>query len=518
MLNSALLKQQLSRESLYASFPYRKDAIFNLLDSLLCDGYRKKSVISLTESKHFSRSYSSLSDAVGDGLTSSKQKLDWKKLFCKNFQNNVDLSSLPYHRFVMDCTSNQRPYSNTLEDRSIQYTPNPAPGNKPIGVGHQYSLLAYVPEGSSKQRKNWIYPMDMQRVQSNEKGTDIGMEQLKSIVKELNIEKEKILSVGDTSYSQESCRKNASESLGLAHLFRIRSNRCLFVCLKDVKEKGKKGRPRLYGHKMKLGEKDIHLEANNTKEFSWKLKSGKTRKVEATRWENLTFRGSKSFSSQNHPISLIRYQVKDEEGFEVFKKPLWIGIMGSWKEELGLEESFHHYQDRFDIEHWFRFSKNNLHLNNYQSPDIEHEEAWWKLVTLAYLQLAYVKEEASSLPKPWERYLPEFQNPSSRLATPSQVQRDYVNLLAKIGSPAKHPCKRGNPKGRRMGEKQKKREFQPCKVKGKKKKTLSATLRKEDDLPDSEKIMTKFVTSLKKKITDAGFSIEEIFEVMNPQK
>ncbi|MEM9103692.1 MAG: hypothetical protein AAGB12_15390 [Pseudomonadota bacterium] len=37
---------------------------------------------------------------------------------------------------IPDCTPNVRPFSPRLGDRHVTHSPNPAPGNKPIGVDH----------------------------------------------------------------------------------------------------------------------------------------------------------------------------------------------------------------------------------------------------------------------------------------------------------------------------------------------------------------------------------------------
>ena len=41
--------------------------------------------------------------------------------------------------------------SKTLEDRGVVYSPNPVPGNKPITLGHQYSIMGFLPEKTSRQ-------------------------------------------------------------------------------------------------------------------------------------------------------------------------------------------------------------------------------------------------------------------------------------------------------------------------------------------------------------------------------
>ncbi len=130
-------------------------------------------------------------------------------------------------------------------------------------------------------------------------------------------------------------------------------------------------------------------------------------------------------------------------------------------------------------------------MDAYQTPETAHEENWWTLVQLAYLQLWLAREEAMSLPRPWERYLPRFQSarrasvstespsahttadpvqsapedspstvaPSppeprntSAAPSPSDVQRDFGRIMRQIGTPARPPKPRGKAPGRRTGE------------------------------------------------------------------
>ncbi len=130
-------------------------------------------------------------------------------------------------------------------------------------------------------------------------------------------------------------------------------------------------------------------------------------------------------------------------------------------------------------------------MDAYQTPETAHEENWWTLVQLAYLQLWFAREEAMSLPRPWERYLPRFRSergpsassessstdttsgsvesvpenttstvvPSppehtktSFVPSPSDVQRDCGRILGQIGTPARTPKPRGKAPGRRAGE------------------------------------------------------------------
>ena len=70
MLNFTLLKKL--REIIYHAFPIRRDANMNLLDALSSYGHRCTSVVELSESPHFERQYSSITDGIADGLHAAR--------------------------------------------------------------------------------------------------------------------------------------------------------------------------------------------------------------------------------------------------------------------------------------------------------------------------------------------------------------------------------------------------------------------------------------------------------------
>ncbi|MFT5084817.1 MAG: hypothetical protein ACI9Y1_002873 [Lentisphaeria bacterium] len=109
-----------------------------------------------------------------------------------------------YHPFVVDCTPQDRLHAKTLDDRSIVHYANPAPGNKPICTGHEYSTVVYVPTpGSSEERKRWVVPVSTERVPSEEKGHELGIKQIASLLKQLGLEDKLTLSIGDSAYATE---------------------------------------------------------------------------------------------------------------------------------------------------------------------------------------------------------------------------------------------------------------------------------------------------------------------------
>ncbi|KAA6184943.1 transposase [Thiohalocapsa marina] len=111
--------------------------------------------------------------------------------------------------------------------------------------------------------------------------------------------------------------------------------------------------------------------------------------------------------------------------------------MGQRRGELSLQQIQQAYRQRFDLEHFFRFSKHHLLLDRFQTPELTHEEHWWPLVCLAYVQLWLAAPLASDRPRPWERGRPK-PLADTRLS-PARVQRDFAHLIRPIGTPAHAP-------------------------------------------------------------------------------
>ena len=137
MKQELIQKLKKFRNNLHALFTKRPDALFNLLDALSRDGHQFKSVVELSQSSSFERGYSSITDGITRGLAHA----DFNKIGHLVFSHTRAEPNKP-HLFFTDCTANPRPFARVMQERGVVHSPNPAPGNKPICVGHQYSLLA----------------------------------------------------------------------------------------------------------------------------------------------------------------------------------------------------------------------------------------------------------------------------------------------------------------------------------------------------------------------------------------
>lgn len=498
------------RDELYSLFPKRRDAVMNLLDALSCDGHRCKSVVQLSNSKQFERQYSSITDAVADGLS----EVSWDEV-CRLVHKFTasDLTKAP-HRFIVDCTPNPRPFARKLADRTVTHHPNPAPGNKPICVGHQYSLLSLLPNDILENQKHWLLPLCAKRVESNLKGHELGMQQISECVETLDINDELFISVGDSLYGTESCRAKVSEKENWVHIFRLNSSRNVFRSIVPEKSHAK-GRKKEYGEKMNLGKVETHLPHDREITLNQLSKKGNRLKVVVKCWGDMVVRGSQSYQSSKHPLNIHQVEVFNESGERLFKRPLWIAVFGKLRHEISLEEAYAQYCSRYDTEHLFRFGKTKLLMDKFQTSEVEHEESWWKLCTLVYIQLYLAKELAPSLPEAWERYLLSYKIEPSEgktITSPSQTQRGFAKVLEHVGTPAQPCVARGKPHGRMVGETQPTKVNTPVIFKTKKAQGDNNTAsEKAAEISESEKIAA-LIKLVHTKLKSSELSMNEFTE------
>lgn len=472
------------REKLYNFFPKRGDATMNLLDAVSSHAHKCKSVVELSEAPCFERKYSSITDAIGDGLPAA----NWAKIQSL-IHETISVKQKPkIHKMIVDATPQPRPFAKKLSDKTIVHVPNPAPGNRPIGVGHQYSVVAVLPDKEKKDRKNWLVPLSTKRVKSDQKGNEVGIKQVVDCVKSLDLQDELTMAICDSLYGSEPCRIEASNEKNLILLCRMNSGRNVYFCVND--DERKIGRPKVYGEKMKLNNEETHKTADEEAETIWLSQNGKKYRVVIKCWKNTLLRGSRKFNGSKNPFNLIKIILLDDNENPLFKRPLWLGIFGEKRHEVSLIDAWQSYNARYDIEHFFRFGKSKLLMDSYQTSETLHEELWWKLCALAYVQLYLSNTSSTATPKHWEKYLPEFKKGKKENVptSPSQTQRGFAQVLKEIGTPAKLCVRRGRSAGRKTGELQDKKQDSPIIFKSKMKKPKAEQGTAEIVSQGSEKI------------------------------
>ena len=138
-----------------------------------------------------------------------------------------------------------------MEDKGIVHAPNVVPGNKPITVGHQYSIVGFLPEQNAENANiPWMLPLSVKRVATSANGIDVAIEQLKEVLLAFN--KELTVNVGDTAYSNPRFIHAAAQHEALVIISRLQSNRRFNRKAKSKKLKKTKRRER--GHELWYGD------------------------------------------------------------------------------------------------------------------------------------------------------------------------------------------------------------------------------------------------------------------------
>ncbi len=167
-------------------------------------------------------------------------------------------------------------------------------------------------------------------------------------------------------------------------------------------------------------------------------------------WHNVVMRGKRKkayLPMHQYPFTLVLVQVRNAKGeLQHPDDPLWLIVMGQERYQLSLPEAYEAFCERSGMEHFFRFAKQNLLLDGFQTPETEHEENWWQLANLAYLQLWVAKDSASNLPRPWERNLPQVKE---KHISPTMVQRSFGGIIRQFGTFSQAPKRRNNSRERR---------------------------------------------------------------------
>lgn len=455
------------RQQLYSSFAYRGDTIMDLLDAL-SSNTTAKSAIELSLNPLFRRGYGSIYDgiqhfsqSVGVETTAEEKRAQEQQLMQLIGSYLPGPQQQKYWLFGVDVTPAPRRFARTLGDRGYVYHPNTIASNKPVTIGHQYSALVLFPEKLQASTPPWVVPLSLRRVTTQETKGSVGIQQVNLLLNDqtLPFHQQLCVQVVDSEYSVVSYLGEMTKHENLVTIARVRSNRVFYETPPPRPASPSRGRPIWYGARFDLKAPETWKEPDEVVQTTYTNHLGRIYKVQLECWRNLLMTGTREYPMHKHPFTLIRARVFNEADKQVFQRPLWLLVIGQHRKELSLTEDWEAYRRRYDVEHFFRFGKQRLLMADYQTPEVQHGENWWQIAQLAYVQLWLARCLAEAMPRPWERYLPQFQTQSERQeSSPSIVQRDFARIIQEIGTPAKAPKPRGKSPGRIKGDRQKPRK------------------------------------------------------------
>lgn len=434
------------RQEVYQNFNKRADTLMELLDAV-SSNTSAQTVVELSLNPAFRRNYSALFTALDEWEPDQADK-NLAQLAGPYLPKPAQL---PFWLLGTDVTPQPRPHARTLADRSYVYQPNVLKSNKPITIGHAYSTVVLLPEEAGEHGPAWVVPLSVQRVPSSADKELVGALQIQALLDDetLPFRNQLCVEVEDSGYSKPSFLAKNRQKANLVTITRARNTR-IFYHQPPVTSNGA-GHPTWYGNPFALPDPATWSKPDATETTSMTSVRGKTYRVEIEAWHNLLMHGERKPSvlpMHLHPFTLLRVRLFNAQGELAFQRPLWLIVMGKRRCQLTLLDIYHAYQRRYDLEHFFRFGKQRLLLVCYQTPDTDHEEKWWQMIHLAYLQLWVAQPVAQAVPRPWETTRPA--DPKHPLSA-TQVQRDFQRIIRQFGTPAAAPKRRGISSGRPKG-------------------------------------------------------------------
>jgi len=401
----------------------------------------------------------------------------------------VDYFEKPFDKFWLlntDISSIFRPHSPSLPQRRHVYKPNNrVRGNSPVDIGYELSCI-----GLSCRRPqygisepSWNPPLSMRLVPYGENKNSFTAGQVNDLVNNKDLPFHKSLTVNtlDSSYCSPEYIVDTYGQSNLVNIIRMPSNRNVWkqlsseqVAEKRADNEDNRGANSVYGTLYKLKEVESwEMQADVQTNFGIKLRNGKRCIVSMEIWEDMMVRTQRGKSMKDKPFRLVRIRLLDAvTGQPLFKKCMWLCVWGVRRMELNAEEIFWAYRNRYDIEHFFRFGKQKLLLDKYQTPDEDHFQNWMEVVNMAYWLLFVGKGEAKHICRKWQQYDKNYKNRVNYEmdVTPSQVQLQLAGIILGFEQDDFLPKLQIKGKGRQLGQTQPKRKRYPVWRKKKKRK------------------------------------------------
>jgi len=434
------------RDGLYRSLGMRRDALFEACDALACRPERVHMLADLCLEPESRRGHGGVYDAVNSG-----------EVVVARLRRAVDTVPLrPWDdgriRLACDVSNWLRPDAETSPQRLFCHTYARGKGNAQMIPGWPYSWVVALEPG----RTSWTLPLDAVRLGPADDPTEVTAAQLRDVIARLIAAGHwkpgdpDIIIVLDAGY----------DLTRLAYLLddlpadvtgRLRSDRVMHFPAPPLPARPAStgGRRPRHGHKLDCSDPATWPEPAVTTVTDTTRYGTATAVAWPRLHQRLEHRGSWEHHDGVLPIvegTLIRLQVDHLPG-QRGAEPVWLWSSRAAAAEEEVNRAWQAFLRRFDIEHMFRFCKQQLGWTRPKLRDPAAADRWTWLVIAAYVQLYLAQPLADDIRLPWQ------QPCAPGRLTPSRVRRGYRRIRQNLPVPASAPKPSRPGPGRPAGSK-----------------------------------------------------------------
>ena len=476
----------------------RSKAYMNLVMAS-CSDLSAKSVVELTSSRHFHYHYSNISK-ISHNLCQNEE--DYQVIFNILLTYFLSSSELPpssdaclgtYYSFSQDMCMVSKPASACLADKVYGHKAN----SLGTGVVEGYQVgFTHL-----HATKGWALPIAMEIIPSHGNAIDLAVKQLETLLSDdsLPFAKSFCLNNADSGYGNARYLSPLHRWDKLINIVRLRAGMKVYAVFGG--EQKAKSNPMIYGQTYYLNsqsvEKTVHYQDKKDKSKQEKQKlqtsimdyafadfteqamvlgNGKKAIRKVWTWKNMLIRSKNGNNMKDKPFNLLKIEIwNEDQSAKIFDRDMFLAVTGKSKDQVSTPLAVAHYRTRFDVECCYRFSKQNLFLGKFQTPDKVHFLSHLLVILSSWWLLYAAKDQLQVTVPVWQQYLPEnkalllgSETQEKAYLSPSQVRKGMADLFDTMDKTPYLPTKSKKGKGRAKGTKLLKRLRHKTVKKGKK--------------------------------------------------
>jgi hypothetical protein len=432
------------RDGFYRCLTRRGDALFCLADAVLCEDRPVSDLARLSLVPEFGRGHGALYDALNEGRADIG-RLRWL------------VTALPLPRWrdggirlAVDVSAWLRPDAGTSPGRLFCHLHGRGRNAGQMTAGWPYSFVAALGPG----RSSWTALLDAQRIGPGDDECEVTAGQLRDVVGRLAAAGHckpgdpPVIIAMDSGYNATRLAWLLRD-LPVIVVARIRSDR-VYRRPAPARPAGARGRAPRHGPAFKCG--PAARDAPDAEQDGERTGHGPVRVAAWGRLHQEVHRHTGGFedwpAGQELPLiegTVIRISAPGGAGLE----PMWLWAGAPQPGDAQLRALWQAYLRRFDLEHTFRFLKQQLGWTRPLLRSPEAADRWTWLLLAACAQLRLARRLAAITRLPWQRR----QLPGEM--TPARVRAGFRHARETTGNPARTAKPPAPGPGRPRGSKNK---------------------------------------------------------------